>query len=188
MAQYRRTNFLINKGFQLRFAAFISTWLFALSFIYPIIVYNVFDHLIAYAAKDPSAPPVDRLYQTRDDVFFLLIGLQVTFLAVTFLIGIFMSHRIAGPLFKLKRFFAQAKAGNLQDVLYFREKDHFKDVAEDYNQMMQGIRGRISASNEQLSASIHQIERVMEKCSPEARGQLDSALAGLRNVREKLPK
>ena len=188
MPPYRRSIFLINKGFQIRFALYVCTWLFALSFIYPLIVFNLFDYFIAYAAKDPNGPAIEQLNRTRDEILVLLMALQVVFVGVTFLISIFMSHRIAGPLFKLKKFFAMAGQGNIKDVLAFREKDHFQDIATDYNAMMQGIRGIIGQNTEEISAAIHQIERAKDTGTSESRLQLEAAITSLKKVREKLPK
>jgi methyl-accepting chemotaxis protein len=176
MAQYRRSIFLINKKFQIRFALYVCSWLAALSFVYPLIVTSLFSYFIRYASADPNGPPVQVLLETRQQVFALLILLQATFLIVTFLISIFMSHRIAGPIFKLTKFFEAAKNGNIQDELYFREKDHFKDVAVQYNEMMRGIRAR-------QEAAVREIEQALPSVSTDARASLEKALSALRPLK-----
>lgn len=173
MAQYRRSIFLINKKFQFRFAFYVCSWLLALSFVYPLIVHSLFGYFVRYAAADPNGPSVQSLMDVRSQVLFLLAMLQAIFLFVTFLISIFMSHRIAGPLFKLSKFFSQAKAGNLGAELYFRDKDHFQDLAAQYNDMMQGIRSR-------EEAAISAIEAALPSVAPDARASLEKAIASLR--------
>ena len=173
MAQYRRSVFLINKKFQFRFSLYVCTWLIALSFIYPLIVYSLFEFFFRYASMDPAGPPVQTLLNTRQEILVLLILLQVIFLVITFLISIFMSHRIAGPLFKLQRFFSEAKAGHLQTNLLFREKDHFQDLARDYNEMMKGIRSH-------LATVTTQVEQALPDASPKSRAELEKALTSLR--------
>ena len=127
MPPYRRNIFLINKKFQFRFAFYVCSWLVALSFVYPLIVHSLFEYFVRYAMLDPTGPSIDSLQGTRKEILTLLVALQVIFLVVTFLISIFMSHRIAGPLHKLSRFFADARDGKLEQKLFFREKDHFQD-------------------------------------------------------------
>src|ERR1700722_9789421 len=99
MPVYHRRVFLINKKFQLRFAFYVCSWLVALSLAYPLIISGLFDYLIRYLALDPMGPAIGSLEQTREDLIWLLIMMQVVLLSLTFLISIFMSRKIAGPLY-----------------------------------------------------------------------------------------
>src|SRR5690242_13084344 len=101
---YRRSIFLINRRFQLRFAFYVCSWLVALSFVYPFIIANLFDYFIRYMALDPMGPAMSAVLRTRHDLLSLLVIMQVIFLSLGFLISIFMAHRIAGPLYKLSKF------------------------------------------------------------------------------------
>jgi methyl-accepting chemotaxis protein len=175
MAQYRRSIFIINKRFQFRFAFYVCAWMIALSFVYPLIVYNMFDYFIRYLSRDPNGPNVLALQDLRQQVMVLLAALQAIFLFVTFLVSIFMSHRIAGPLYKLGRFFAMARDGNLKEELFFREKDHFPEIAQEYNDTMKAIRTRIEGA-------ASEIERALPEASPAARSSLEKALAQLRGL------
>jgi sensor histidine kinase YesM len=140
--QYRRSIFLINKPFQLRYSLYVCSWLFALSLIYPLIIYNLFEYFVRYASLDPNGPSIAALHDTRHQVVLLLIFLQLLFLSVTFLISIFTSHRIAGPLYKLRLFFKKAKESGMTEELHFRKGDHFQELAVDYNDMMNALRSR----------------------------------------------
>ena len=97
MATYRRTIILINKPFQLRFAIYVCLWLAAMCFVYPIITANLFDYLIRYAAQDPMGPELTGLLKTKRDVLTLLILTESAFIAMTFMVCVFMSHRDRGP-------------------------------------------------------------------------------------------
>jgi sensor histidine kinase YesM len=176
MAQYRRSIFLINKKFQFRFAFYVCSWMVALSFVYPLIVYNMFDYFIRYLSKDPNGPNVLALEDLKQQVMILLAALQAIFLFVTFLVSIFMSHRIAGPLYKLSRFFAMARDGQLKEELFFREKDHFQEIAGDFNAAMKSINAR-------MDGAAADIERALPESSPAARSALENALAKLRGLR-----
>lgn len=177
MAQYRRGIFLINKRFQFRFAFYVCSWMAALSFVYPLIVYNMFEYFMHYLVQDPNGPPVQVLEDLRQQVMWLLIALQGIFLVITFLVSIFMSHRIAGPLFKLAKFFALVRDSHLPDVLkeelFFREKDHFREIAADYNATMASIKTR-------LDDAAADIERALPLASLASRPELEKALAKLR--------
>lgn len=169
MPPARRRIFLVNKPFQFRLAFYVCSWLVALSFIYPWIIHNLFDYFVRYVSMDPMGPELAGLFQTRQEIVLLLVATQAGFLALTFLVSLFLAHRVAGPLHKLKLFFAKVRAGDMTEDLFFRQKDHFKDVAADYNDMMAGLRQRIDAS-------AARVRQAAQKSSPEVRAELEAAL------------
>jgi methyl-accepting chemotaxis protein len=183
---YKRSVFLINKPFQLRFCLYVCSWLIALSAVYPIVVYNIFGYLIRYVSLDPFGPPLEGILKTRSEVLWLLVVFQFVFALATFLISIFISHRIAGPLYKLGRFLDSARGGNLSERLTFRKTDHFQDLAIRYNEMVDGLRGIVGKNQERISNATGRIEAVIRSASPEARRELESALASLREAQKNI--
>ena len=177
MASYRRGIFLINKKFQLRFAVYVCAWVLALSFIYPIIIDSLFGYLVHFL---PSSAPLDVIRDMQRSLFWTLVLLQAIFLGLTFLISIFMSHRIAGPIYKLSKWFDEAKKGNLKDDLFFRKKDHFKEIAEDYNEMIRGVKGILDQKTTAISSAVSELEPLARGADPETRQKLEATLAKLR--------
>lgn len=173
MQQFRRSIILIDKKFQLRFCLYVCSWLFALSLVYPLIIDHLFEILMIVASKVPDAPAAKNVESTKTYVVVLLVILQLLFVGITFLISLFVSHRIAGPLFKLKKFFAEASQGHLSQNLKFREKDHFQDVADEYNSMMGALR-------RQRDSAVARIEQALEHTSADGKRKLQEALELLR--------
>lgn len=136
---YKRANFLINKKFQLRFSFYVCSWIFALSMIYPIIIYNLFEYFLKLAANPlpNQGLTVETVKLVQNKVLFLLGVLQLLFLAITFMLSIFLSHRIAGPLHKLKMSLADVAKGNFDLRISFRKNDHFMELQDTFNEMMQ---------------------------------------------------
>jgi sensor histidine kinase YesM len=177
---YRRSIFLINKKFQLRFSFYVCSWLIALSFVYPLIIFNLFNYLMRYLALDPLGPTIANLEKTREDLLWLLAIMELIFLSLTFLISIFMSHKIAGPLYKLKKTFQEAKAGKLNLKLSFRKRDYFQDLVQPYNEMMESIQQKIAGNSHQVELAISHILKAQSTSSLEARLELDAALNALK--------
>jgi sensor histidine kinase YesM len=173
MASKRRKISLINTRFQVRYSLFVCAWIFLLSLVYPLIIYNLFDFFIGSATIDPTGPSVPRLYEARTQILHLLIVLQALFMLITFLISIFTSHRIAGPVYKLMQYMRGAAKGRLTPDLHFRKGDHFSELADEYNLMVKGV----NAGRDQAVAHI---QRAMAQATPEARTELEKALASLR--------
>ena len=128
------------------------------------IIYNLFDYFVRYASVDPAGPSIAGLHETRKQVIVLLVFLQLLFLSITFLISIFTSHRIAGPLYKLRQFFKKSTDSGQFEELRFRKGDHFQELAQDYNEMMAAVRKR-------NQTAISHIEK----------GETEKALAALRS-------
>lgn len=76
----------------------------------------------------------------------LMIILPVVFviLAITCL---FISHRIAGPLHRLKMYMEKVENGDDSVRLKFRKNDAIHDVAESFNRMVDGIRKNFEKKN-----------------------------------------
>src|SRR4051812_42780426 len=161
--QYRRSAVLIDKRFQLRFSFFVCSWIFALSFVYPVIIYTLFNYCMHLMATDPQGPAFASIEGSRREVITLLVGFQAIFIVITFLISVFVSHRIAGPLYKLKQKFREAKRGDLRPDLAFRRKDNFQGIAEEYNEMIRGIDAHFGGAPQRASQAIHAIEKALSQ-------------------------
>lgn len=84
---------------------------------------------------------------TADFILPLLIlsGLAAIIAAgtATILVTLFISHRIAGPLYRLEKDIAEVNKGNLAVEIRVRKKDELQDLAKSLNQMLQSIRKTI---------------------------------------------
>lgn len=172
--QNRRSIILINPRFQVLFCLYVCSWILALSSFYPIIVYNLFGQLLQCNVQfnAPSAAQ-SAIQNARTQIIVLLFVMELLFVGVVFLISLFISHRIAGPLYKLSTFFAKAAEGDYKSVLSFREKDHFIDLAHDYNRMISGIRDRDERKNSLLEKAAQALEGQNSDLASELRASIE---------------
>ena len=186
MPPKRRKLFLINKPFQYRFTFFVCSWLIALSFAYPLLIKSLFDYFTQYLEADPMGPMAQQIAHIKSEVITFLVLLQVVLVILSALISVFMSHRIAGPLFKLRRYFVEAAAGNLEQVITFRKGDYFKELATEYNNMMEKIRIRMAGKNHAMQNAIEALEKGMslDPRSEEHQNQIRAALHTLYEARK----
>ncbi len=184
MASTRKI-FLINKRFQFRFAFYVCSWMIALSCAYPLVISNLFDYFFRYLTLDPLGPGLADLEKIRADVIWTLIGMEGFLVFLTFLICIFMSHRIAGPLYKLRNFFLDAKAGNTEQVLSFRKMDYFQELVPAYNEMMLGIRKKMEENTKGAELAILSIQKAIAVSNKEVQKELEIALESLREMEKK---
>jgi hypothetical protein len=136
--------FLININFQMQFMlSLILISIISMSIIY--LANDYFFQTYIHKGEVLNLPP--------DHPFFLMIQEQKSFMTkVYFLVagsisgiaclwGLFYSHKIAGPLYRLNKYFEEAAASGtpLEKKVYFREDDFFQEVPESINKYIDGV-------------------------------------------------
>lgn len=134
LAFYKRSVFLINPRFQLRFSLIFAGIVFIASLIYPLIFIDFVNELIT---DTPALK--DSALQAKKELLLFLIPIQLLFAILIFIVSIFMTHKIAGPMYKLKNHLADIRQGDGITPLGFRQGDHFHDVAEEVSLFLESI-------------------------------------------------
>ena len=125
----KRSIYIINPKFQFRFAFFICFFIFISSLIYPVSIYNLFE---VFADKCSSIS-LDILDSKKNSLIGALAIIQLAFILIVFIACIFFSHKIAGPIFKMRKFLDNIADGNPPEGLSFRKGDNFPELADSYN-------------------------------------------------------
>lgn len=132
MAVYKRSIFIINPVFQYRFAFVICSLVLLVSLVYPITIYDLYEKVILLQPGNE-----DKLEESRMNLLYLLFILEFAFIGIVFVVSIFMSHKIAGPLYKLQNYLRDIREGGDVKSLFFRDGDHFHELAEEVSQTME---------------------------------------------------
>jgi hypothetical protein len=103
---------------------------------------NLFLENVVRQAKLPAQ---DVFIQILDQQLKSLMGyMAVTvFIAVTVtgLLTLLISHKLAGPMIKLRRYFGDIeKSGNITEDLYFRGSDFFQDLPPTINRALKALK------------------------------------------------
>lgn len=116
----------------------MSFIIFLSSVIYPITIHNLVSSIVEHiAATSPelSAQLLDR----QSTLLVILILWQLGFTLLAFITCIFMTHKVAGPLYKLQKYLSSIRDGQFGGKLYFRKGDYFQEVAHDINETFETI-------------------------------------------------
>lgn len=137
---HKRRNYLINPNFQLRFILYVAfAILFSLFLVY---VSNLwyFETIIAQGQEiglDPAHPYYEFIEQQRTlltRTYFTVSG--IVFIAVM-VMGVLLSHHIAGPLYCIKKHIIQVTEGKTDlEPVKLRDGDFFVDLADSLNEML----------------------------------------------------
>ncbi len=126
LAFYKRSTFLIDSRFQLRFSIVVSSIFLAGSLIYAFVVFDFIADL-----GDQYALTKLGVSEAAKGFLFFLIPFQLLLTALVILLCIFLTHKVAGPLYKLKNHLLHIREGDPVTPLEFRTGDNFTDVAEE---------------------------------------------------------
>jgi hypothetical protein len=126
LAFYKRSTFLIDPKFQLRFSIVVSSLFIIGSLVYTFVVFDFMNDL-----GDQYALTKLGVSEAAKSFLMFIIPFQLLLTALVILASIFLTHKVAGPLYKLKNHLMHIREGDPITPLEFRTGDNFPDVAEE---------------------------------------------------------
>lgn len=134
MAFYKRSTFLIDPKFQLRFSIVVSLIFIIGSLVYTFVVYDFMNDLGNQYALTKLG-----VSEAANSFLLFLIPFQFLLTALVILTSIFLTHKVAGPLYKLKNHLSHIREGDPITPLEFRAGDNFMDVAEEVTLLLEWV-------------------------------------------------
>lgn len=136
--KWRRRRYITNKRLQFRMLGRLLAIVFV-STIFSILMthYFILQSIVDVWYRLGRSPSANELMWESVKPLFWIIPIVLVMLAI---LVIFVSHRIAGPLERLKQYMRKVGEGNLDDELQFRKHDEIHDVADTFNVMVAGLR------------------------------------------------
>lgn len=162
----RRAKLIVDKDFQKDYASrfvlavVVSAALSALALFayvhYTATVTTVFKHsrLTMMSTADFILPIV------LISCMVVTIGVGV----VSLFVALFLSHRIAGPAYRITADLADAAAGNLSKSVRLRQRDHLGSVAREANGLIKQLRKDVT----DLKSDLKAIESATDRMPPDA--------------------
>ena len=96
------------------------------------------------------------------DVFPILIGFNImimlSLLLIVYWVGLFVSHRMGGPLYRMEVAFKEMAQGRLNQPVSLRRGDQLQQEAQALNQGVSGLRERL----EELREQARQLEEAID--------------------------
>jgi hypothetical protein len=92
-----------------------------------------------------------RLGQEESDLVLQMVGVGVGLVLVLSLYLVIMTHKVAGPLFKVSGYFDKMAAGRLGEVYPLRRGDMLIDFYAGFQEMHKSLRGRFKGDVEVMA-------------------------------------
>jgi methyl-accepting chemotaxis protein len=145
----QRKRYLINKKYQLGLLVILLSIIFLVIYVSVVAThYFVLASIIAKMEQSSSIPTGMELIQASIKPAVIIVPIVVVISAIAVVYIIFISHRTAGPLHKLKSVMGKVGEGDLSMRLKFRRNDEIHDVAESFNKMVEGLRKKFDEKKE----------------------------------------
>lgn len=94
---------------------------------------------------------IDKLAEIFDVVNRTLVQWIAVFLFVIAILSVFVSHKIAGPVYRLERSAKILASGDLTHAVKLRHGDELRDLEEAFNSMSESIRKMVTKDREVIS-------------------------------------
>jgi len=170
-AQYKRRNYFINKEFQGRiiFNYFLLAVIGSILFM---VVFSFFSSNTLSISYDDYRL---QLGVTPTILFKKILSTQ--WLSIVFggglvvIITLFLTHRIAGPFFKLEKSLDEMIKGDISKEIWLRKKDEGKDLTEKINKFNFILSEKLSlieAANSNIEISVHQLKKNIKDADMDA--------------------
>jgi methyl-accepting chemotaxis protein len=97
---------------------------------------------------------LDKLSTIFDSVNGILIKWIVVFIFVIAILSIFVSHKIAGPVYRLEETTRIIASGDLTYQIHLRHGDELRDLQEAFNKMSDSLRNMVAKDREVIEKLI----------------------------------
>jgi hypothetical protein len=183
--QRKLRNYLLDAGLQVRYTAFIIA---VAIFLTGVLGYRIFEAtretsklILMTGLVDPAmASDLETHFRANDRVvLFGIVGFGVLLVMSIFAAGIYITHKVAGPLYNMSRICGRVRDNQLAPSLRaLRKGDELQEFYSSFRDMYEALRTRVASDVQTLGLAIN----ALENASPKQPG-MNEALAELRELR-----
>lgn len=189
---WRRRNYFIRKDFQGKFVLRFFLAILIGAIVFTIILSIFSGHTMTVTYEDSSlrldrTPKALFLHMVRAyGVYILVLGVVVS------VFSLFLSHRIAGPLFRFERSVEEVTRGNLAFRITLRKNDEGKELAGLMNTMITSLSGQIRDMRQQADAAYGELEGISQELAGgnlstgEMRERISETMKSMENLKKTL--
>ena len=145
MAKYKRRKFFIDKQLQTKYIVLTILMLLIYSFLF--VVFLIFPYIVPLTSDAPIAEQADaaRMLLSLHKSIWPALGAVILIMSS---LSVFITHKVAGPVYRFKKVLAEVSGGNLDISIKLRDKDDLKDLAEEFNLVIGDLRGFVETLQE----------------------------------------
>ena len=152
MARYRRKQYIVARKFQLKYIGLILILVFLTAILCSYVVYYTL--MLLMGDKLANVYPQGRLVSIINTVNIRLL-LSLVFIApLIVVIGIFASHKIAGPIYRIEKYLAAMAGGDFSEPITLRKNDELISLANGINRVTDSIKVMVKEERKHLDDAL----------------------------------
>ncbi|UCH12851.1 MAG: hypothetical protein JSW18_02635 [Candidatus Omnitrophota bacterium] len=138
MPEHKRRRYIVKRLFQLKYIGIILLFILLTIFLAGAITYyTIFPYL---SEKLANVYPQSRLISILAVSNLRLFYASLALIPIAVWIGIALSHKIAGPLYRLENILLDMARGNMAEDIRLRKGDELKSLADAINKVTASLR------------------------------------------------
>ena len=140
---YARKQYLVDRGYQLRFVTRMFMVVFTVAVISSLIA-------TALLYQNMYRPELESRVPLTASLIAIAVTLLIELLLaipIVFYLGVRQSHRVVGPMNRLKQTLQAIGSGDLSQRITLRQGDALEDLAKAINQMAERLQKRFPSSS-----------------------------------------
>ncbi|HNY50766.1 MAG TPA: methyl-accepting chemotaxis protein [Smithella sp.] len=187
----KRRNYFIEKKFQAKYILLTILLLLFYTFIFVVLIFSPYIYTLYFDYPLAEKAEASRAMLLLHSTIWPKLGLIIVVFSIA---SIFITHKVAGPVYRLKRSIAQVTQGDLSVVIKLRKGDDLKELAEHINLLIENMRNFVTTLKvdyNMLSEQIQDLEQKIEKKDlPEETGRaiINKIKASRKNIEDALEK
>lgn len=148
-SQRRLRNYLLDPRFQLKY-----TWMIVVTCTAVASSVGVAAHKFARLAQEAGVA------NEREALILVMAGLLVALVVALFVSGIYITHRIVGPAYKLRQLFRRVREGEMKLDGRLRSGDELQEVFLEFEKMLVAMEARRRSTEDAIDEILHSAEQV----------------------------
>lgn len=138
-----RWRYFIKKHLQMKYAMWVGLFIMLVVSLIGVDVYLTVSK--SYSEVMNVDITVYETLKSMNNIFFLK---AFVYLVVIIFISVYVSNKIAGPIFNLERLCGIIEKGNIGQELRLRKGDELTDLQDKFNSMLRSIQNKVSTDRE----------------------------------------
>lgn len=139
--RFKRKQYIVQKEFQLKYVGLILALMFLTAALCSYVVY--YTTMIGLGEKLANVYPQGRLVSIVRLVNFRIILSVLLVTPLVTIFGIWLSHKIAGPIFRMETFLKNMAAGDFSSRIVLRKGDELVRLADGMNNLGDALKSSI---------------------------------------------
>jgi methyl-accepting chemotaxis protein len=142
MKTYKRKHYFINKQLQTKYMVITIIMLLVYSALFVVILFLPYIIPLEFGTSLEEKTRAAKMLLELHKSVWPAIGTVILIMSG---LSIFITHKIAGPVYRFKKVLAEISAGNLDITIKLRKYDDLQDLAEDMNTVVADLREFVRA-------------------------------------------